>query len=99
MGESGRCGSRPPFVFRTSGETVEILIMDKNSVQSLLVTFLLGVFLTLLLTSRPRQGPYIPFGTPGEQKILDTRDGRLYVHGQINGKEMWHVFVQGFYKR
>jgi hypothetical protein len=77
----------------------EILIMDKNSIQSLLVAFLLGVLLTLLLTSRPTQGPYIPFGAPGEQKILDTRDGRVYVHGLADGKEMWHVFVQGFYRK
>ncbi len=81
-----------PLLFYDFWETLEVLIMNKNGVLSLLLAFALGVLLTLLVTSRFTAGPYIPFGTTGQQ-ILDTRNGRVYVQG--GGKETWHILVQG----
>jgi hypothetical protein len=64
--------------------------MNKSSVASLLLASALGVLLTLLLTSRRNDGPYVPFGPRGEQ-ILDTRNGRVYAPG---AQGTWLVQVQ-----
>ncbi len=68
--------------------------MNRNEVLRLVLAFALGVLLTLLLTLRHTQGRYVPFGS-GASQILDTRNGQVYGHSLKDGKEAWHVFVQG----
>ncbi len=70
--------------------------MDRKNVLRLLLAFVLGVLLTLLLTSGSGDGRYVPFGSTGE-RILDTRTGRVYA--EVAGKHTWLVVMQGVNKK
>ncbi len=69
--------------------------MNRSDVLRLGLAFALGVLLTLLLTSWPTNGRYVPLD-PTRHEILDTRTGRLYGQGHTaGGKEAWLIKVQG----